>query len=447
MGLITKKVEIIIHNKNINYYEEKGYIIPKYKYQGHLRVKRGTKIIVKINDLSKGSHIKIKAKCDNCGKEMELIWKNYINYKHENNKCYCKKCGNKLFGVEKRKNKQLLNGQSFYDWCYENLNEKEADEIINKWDYELNQCSPKEVCYSSHKKYYFKCPREIHESEKHSIHILTIQHRFTELHCRKCNSFAEYLIDNYGENALDKYWSDKNTLDPWRITLNCKKRVWIKCQEKDYHSDYLIACHNFSNDKHRCPYCSNQKIHPLDSLGQYIINNYGEDFLNKIWSSKNKKSIFEYAPHSNKEVWFKCPDGKHKDFKRNVSNSVIYKFRCPECNFSKGEDKISNYLIKNKINYISQKEFDGLLGLGNGNLSYDFYLPKPNILIEYQGEQHEKYIPGLHKSKKDFEKQVEHDRRKRKYAEQHNIKLLEIWYWDFNNIEEIVNKELKINIY
>ena len=26
-----------------------------------------------------------------------------------------------------------------------------------------------------------------------------------------------------------------------------------------------------------------------------------------------------------------------------------------------------------------------------------------NLLIEYQGEQHEKYIPGFHKSKKDFE--------------------------------------------
>lgn len=32
---------------------------------------------------------------------------------------------------------------------------------------------------------------------------------------------------------------------------------------------------------------------------------------------------------------------------------------------------------------------------------------------------------------------------KRQYAKAHNIKLLEIWYWDFDNIEEILNKNIK----
>lgn len=73
---------------------------------------------------------------------------------------------------------------------------------------------------------------------------------------------------------------------------------------------------------------------------------------------------------------------------------------------------------------------------------YDFYLLKHNLLIEYQGEQHEKYKPGLHKSINDFEKQQEHDKRKREYAKQNNIKLLEIWYWDFDNIEKILDNYL-----
>ncbi len=94
----------------------------------------------------------------------------------------------------------------------------------------------------------------------------------------------------------------------------------------------------------------------------------------------------------------------------------------------------------NKNYYIYQKEFDGLLGLKNGNLSYDFYIPKLNLLIEYQGEQHEKYIPGFHKSKKDFENQLKHDRRKCEYAKKHSINLLEIWYYDFYNIKEILEK-------
>ena len=31
---------------------------------------------------------------------------------------------------------------------------------------------------------------------------------------------------------------------------------------------------------------------------------------------------------------------------------------------------------------------------------------------------------------------------KKEYAESHGIKLLEIWYWDYKKIEEILNKEL-----
>lgn len=85
-----------------------------------------------------------------------------------------------------------------------------------------------------------------------------------------------------------------------------------------------------------------------------------------------------------------------------------------------------------------------MIGLGNGSLSYDFYLPDYNLLIECQGEQHEHYCKGLHKTKKGFERQLEHDKRKREYAKQHNIKLLEIWYYDIDNIENILVKELNL---
>jgi hypothetical protein len=123
--------------------------------------------------------------------------------------------------------------------------------------------------------------------------------------------------------------------------------------------------------------------------------------------------------------------------------------RCPICKTSKGEIKIENYLVENDFikneDYISQKEFDGLVGLGNGNLSYDFYLPKYNLLIEFQGMQHKKYHKGFHKEKDDFVKQIEHDRLKKQYCLDNYINLLEIWYDEMDNIEEILNRELLIN--
>lgn len=118
---------------------------------------------------------------------------------------------------------------------------------------------------------------------------------------------------------------------------------------------------------------------------------------------------------------------------------------CPFCNpKSHGEGKIENFLKHNKIAYKKEKTFKGLVGLGNGLLKYDFYLNKHNLLIEFQGKQHEKPYERFG-GQEQFEKQQEHDRRKRDYAKEHNIELLEIWYWDFNNIEQILNEKLDIN--
>ena len=115
--------------------------------------------------------------------------------------------------------------------------------------------------------------------------------------------------------------------------------------------------------------------------------------------------------------------------------------KCLNCTSSKGEQRINNWLKKHSINFIPQKEFDNLIGLGNGNLSYDFYLPKQNLLIEYQGAFHDG--TAQLQTKEDFEKQKEHDKRKKEYAINHNIKLLEIWYWDYENIENILDKTLE----
>ena len=80
-----------------------------------------------------------------------------------------------------------------------------------------------------------------------------------------------------------------------------------------------------------------------------------------------------------------------------------------------------------------------------GLLSYDFYLPKYNILLECQGIQHEKFTKGFHESEKDFLKQLEHDRRKFEYAMKNNYIPMEIWYWDIDNIEEILIRELGLS--
>ena len=98
MGLISKEVEVNLNSMNIKYYEDLGYEIPRYKDKwGKLVVKRGTKIVVKVKDLQKGSNIKVKVKCDCCGKEYEMIYQIYLKYVHEGNISYCQQCHSKTF--------------------------------------------------------------------------------------------------------------------------------------------------------------------------------------------------------------------------------------------------------------------------------------------------------------------------------------------------------------
>lgn len=116
---------------------------------------------------------------------------------------------------------------------------------------------------------------------------------------------------------------------------------------------------------------------------------------------------------------------------------------CPNCHKSKGEYEIEQFLLKQEISFICQKTFDDLRGIKGRCLSYDFYLPEFYTVIEFQGKQHEKPI-AYFGGKENFEIQQEHDKRKRIYAHNHNLKLIEIWYYDYNRIEEILIKELKL---
>ena len=89
------------------------------------------------------------------------------------------------------------------------------------------------------------------------------------------------------------------------------------------------------------------------------------------------------------------------------------------------------------------KYFD-LRGVKGGLLSYDFFLPTYNLVIEAQGEQHEHPVERFG-GEKQFIIQQEHDNRKRNYAHVNKIELLELWYWDINRINDILIHKLQLN--
>lgn len=109
------------------------------------------------------------------------------------------------------------------------------------------------------------------------------------------------------------------------------------------------------------------------------------------------------------------------------------------CLKSKGEEKISSILNSLGIDRIPQKKFDTCKD--EKLLSFDFYLPDYNLLIEYNGVQHYKSGSGWNNEEK-LEKTQLHDKTKKEWAENNNIPLLVISYKEYDLLDEeyLMNK-------
>jgi len=125
--------------------------------------------------------------------------------------------------------------------------------------------------------------------------------------------------------------------------------------------------------------------------------------------------------------------------------------RCPVCAKSKGEQAIKYWLEENNIGFISEYDkFIDLLSDKGNPLRFDFIVFKDKgklkikMLIEYDGIQHYKWQKGW-QTKESFKTLQYHDELKNQYCKNNNIKLLRIPYWDYENIEEILIRELMIN--
>lgn len=332
---------------------------------------------------------------------------------------------------------------SFGQWCLDN----DRVDILNRWDYDLNDCDPFRISKASGVKCYFKCPNNIHESELKVLYSLT-NGKVETFYCNKCNSFAQWGIDNLGEDFLEKYWDyDKNTVDPWDIAHAYNKKVWLICQNKEYHGSYQISPNKFIKGK-RCPYCSKSsgKVHRLDSLG-YL---YPE--VLEVWSDKNKKSPYEYSPKSGLKVWFKCKSGRHEDYSQQIGNAVNRGFRCPQCiqemSNSILQEKVKRYISETYQNYTLLHEYDCKIKPVNPKtghiLLFDNEILELKLVCEVMGEQH--YKPTQfnklnakrnHITPEESLKELQwRDNYKKEYALSYGYNYLEIPYTAFNKKDD-----------
>ena len=341
---------------------------------------------------------------------------------------------------------------SFGQWCLDNNQE----ELLYRWDYELNTIDPFHVSYSSGKKFYFKCPKgnPLHPSELKMISNLIKQDGSRK--CTGCESFAQWCIDNVDKDFIEKYWSEKNTVNPFTITYSSNIKVWIKCQSKTYHDDYLIIVSNFISGE-RCPYCSGKKVNFYDSFG------YNVPLSINFWSDRNDTTPYDYMPRSNKKVWFKCDI--HGEYYSSIENFRKHSCICPKClkesTASTIQMKVSyyiEYVLGIKCLHEEECTINPINPKTGCTLLYDNEIIDYKLIIEVNGQQHYEITNfAVYNSIKkgttpeyEFEYQKWRDEYKKEYALSHGYYYLEIPYWTFDKQESyktlINNKLYEINL-
>lgn len=218
--------------------------------------------------------------------------------------------------------------------------------------------------------------------------------------------------------------------------ISAKKQTLHKC--KKCGNEWEALSSNILKG-HGCPSCSAKEI------GDKLRKSH-EQYTNDLYNINPNIEVIEEYKGADTPILHKCKICHNNWIVR--PENLLQKRSCPNCTVkSKGEDAIQNYLKENNIVHFEQQKFSGLKGVYGGLLSYDFYLPDYNLLIEYQGEQHFRSIEYFG-GEKAFIKQQEHDKRKRNYAKLHKINLLEIRYDEdvnpaldkyFNNINNSNN--------
>ena len=269
--------------------------------------------------------------------------------------------------------------------------------------------------------------------------------------CNKCNNYQWSILPNNflsgqrcpkcaknRQKTTEEFKQEVTTVTNGEYSLiseytNSKTDVKLRHNSNVCNNhEYYVSSSNFYHGD-RCPKCAGNSKKTTDIFKQEAFNLVKDEYI----------VLGEYKTAKTK-VLIKHNECNHE---YNVTpDNFLRGKRCPFCNNSKGEKVIDNILSKNEVIYSREYMFDDLNGVGGNPLRYDFAIfcdqekTTLKVLIEYDGEFHyKKYFKD-----QNFEKQKIHDKIKDEYCKLHNIDLLRIPYWDFDNIEEIIDEKLAI---
>ena len=233
---------------------------------------------------------------------------------------------------------------------------------------------------------------------------------------------------NKPQNPDEHYKKRVSEINPDVVPLEeyrtCKDKILHKClvcgnEWRTAPEVILMGC--------GCPLCGiiKQTKQRTKTNEQYLLElQQANPNIEPLEEYKGANTLIKHRCKIDNYEWFATPA------------HLLYNTGCPVCDNSKGEQAVRNWLDKHNISYIAQKKFDDCVD--KRGLPFDFYLPKLNTCIEYDGEQHYRMVTfgckDLDLCNKHFERTQKHDKMKNKYCEDNGIRLIRISYDE--NVEE-----------
>lgn len=263
------------------------------------------------------------------------------------------------------------------------------------------------------------------------------------------NSLPENLLKGHGcpkcslrvssESMLkshEEFVSQVKILSPTIKVISKYKnsQLPVKCSCNICGNIWETVANNLSNGK-GCPKCA------INKRTQNITKTK-DAFISELYQINSDIEIIGEYINSNTPITCKCK--VDNNIWKALPLNLLKGTGCPVCQNSHGEKAISAILDDLNIKYIPQYKFNDCKNIRS--LPFDFYLPNFITCIEYDGQQHFKPVKfggcTIQQATKSFEKTKENDFIKNKYCQDNNINLIRIKYSEFNNIRNIIKKEI-----
>lgn len=206
-------------------------------------------------------------------------------------------------------------------------------------------------------------------------------------------SFAYHIEVELGKNLNDIWnWekNNENGINPYEIKKQSNKKVWLYCQEYDYHNydrennkiGYEIICSSFTSRNYRCPYCHSMKIHYKDSLAYNYPNT--AKMISISENNLNFEDCYKIACYSNKKFYFKCLDCNRVSTHKKILSNIVKKSY--SCEFCSDGISIPNKFMNNLLNQLNINfKYEYSPYYFRNHQSVDFLLIDYNIIIEMDG--------------------------------------------------------------